>query len=180
MFEDRFSAARAFKALSQEIPSPPPTQATEEDRNPTSALPDLGKMGWRFCIKPIRKVATDRFGCKGTRARILMRVSNVHDILEKRPTKWPKPPPGFSTRRVLGPGSDFPKPSSIPYHRRPLYRSRRDKKIHKRLRTEVNRWEGEDPFHESDYSNDDDKDDANLPYSSALDRELKSSRYSTH
>jgi hypothetical protein len=109
-----------------------------------------------------------------------MRVSNVHDILEKRPTKWPSPPPGFTTRRVLGPGSDFPNQSSNPNHRRPHYQSRRSKKMHKRPRTEVRRWEEDDTLHGSDYSNDEDKDDVNLPYSSALDRELKSSRYSTH
>lgn len=103
-----------------------------------------------------------------------MRVSNVYDILEKRPTEWPKPPPGFTTRRVLGPGSDFPATSSTPHHRRP-HHSRRDK-FHKRPRREVRLWV-DDQLEESDYSNDD-KDYANLPYSSALDRELKSSRYS--
>lgn len=109
-----------------------------------------------------------------------MRVSNAHDILEKRPTKWPKPPPGFTTRRVLGPGSDFPAQSSTPIHRRPHNHSRRRNKIHKRPRTEIRRWDEDDTLHGSDFSIDEDKDDVNLPYSSALDRELKSSRYSTH
>ena len=35
-----------------------------------------------------------------------MRVATSLDVLEDRPTAWPKPPPGFTTTRVLGPGSD--------------------------------------------------------------------------
>ena len=38
-----------------------------------------------------------------------MRVASTLDVLDERPTTWPKPPPGFTTKRVLGPGSDFPK-----------------------------------------------------------------------
>lgn len=36
-----------------------------------------------------------------------MRLANTADVLVERPKAWPKPPPGFSTKRVLGPGSDF-------------------------------------------------------------------------
>mmetsp|Transcript_15906 Transcript_15906/g.20926 ORF Transcript_15906/g.20926 Transcript_15906/m.20926 type:complete len:155 (+) Transcript_15906:2-466(+) len=64
-------------------------------------------MGWKFCKQPIRKVHNDRYGRRGTTARILLRVATNADILTDRPTSWPKPPPGFTTKRVLGPGSDF-------------------------------------------------------------------------
>lgn len=64
----------------------------------TSKLTNLGKMGWRFCNHPIRKRQDDRYGRRGTRSRILMRVANSLDVLEERPTSWPKPPPGFSTK----------------------------------------------------------------------------------
>lgn len=36
-----------------------------------------------------------------------MRIATSFDVLVERPTEWPRPPPGFTTRRVLGPGSDF-------------------------------------------------------------------------
>lgn len=36
-----------------------------------------------------------------------MRFANTADVLAERPKAWPKPPPGFTTKRVLGPGSDF-------------------------------------------------------------------------
>jgi hypothetical protein len=68
---------------------------------------DLGRMGWRLCTFPIRKVVNDRFGRKGTRSRVLMRVASSFDVLVERPTEWPRPPPGFTTKRILGPGSDF-------------------------------------------------------------------------
>ena len=35
-----------------------------------------------------------------------MRQATTMDVLAERPTSQP-PPPGFSTRRVLGPGSEF-------------------------------------------------------------------------
>lgn len=68
---------------------------------------NLGRMGWRLCNSPIRKVHSDRFGRRGTRARCLYRIATSLDVLEERPTSWPKPPPGFTTTRVLGPGMDF-------------------------------------------------------------------------
>ena len=68
---------------------------------------DLGRMGWRLCTFPIRKVVNDRFGRRGTRSRVLMRVASSFDVLVERPTEWPRPPPGFSTKRILGPGDDF-------------------------------------------------------------------------
>ena len=36
-----------------------------------------------------------------------MRVANTADVLVERPKAWPKPPPGFTTKRVLGPDCDF-------------------------------------------------------------------------
>lgn len=41
-----------------------------------------------------------------------MRIATSQDILAKRPSSWPKPPPGFTTKKVLGPGSDFPQRGS--------------------------------------------------------------------
>jgi len=74
---------------------------------------DLGKMGWRFCLTPIRKVKDDRFGRRGTTARFLVRAASSLDILVKRPSSWPKPPPGFTTKRILGPGSDHYRNSNL-------------------------------------------------------------------
>uniref|UniRef100_A0A7S2L9J9 Farnesoic acid O-methyl transferase domain-containing protein n=2 Tax=Leptocylindrus danicus TaxID=163516 RepID=A0A7S2L9J9_9STRA len=103
VFADCHSAKRALNALSQEIPSPPPLEKLER------GCLDLGKMGWRLCITSVRKVSNDEFGRRGTRSRYLVREATTNDVLESRPTSWPKPPPGFTTRRVLGPNSDFPK-----------------------------------------------------------------------
>ena len=36
-----------------------------------------------------------------------MRMATSVDVLDDRPTEWPKPPPGFSTKRVLMPWHDF-------------------------------------------------------------------------
>lgn len=36
-----------------------------------------------------------------------MRPATSFDILVERPSTWPEPPPGFSTKRILGPGSDY-------------------------------------------------------------------------
>merc|ERR1712196_186119 len=66
-------------------------------------------MTWQFCKKPIRKVANDRHGRRGTTARVLMRVALSTDTLEERPNTWPAPPGGFSSTKVLGPESDFPR-----------------------------------------------------------------------
>jgi len=156
LFEDKHSAARAFQALSQELPSPPPEFAiqkpspqeeaaedTEEantmeetkdgpdndgverekgsmdtaegddiednskQQQEEEPLPDFGGMGWRFCKWTVRKVSNDRHGRRGTRARVLMRLATSMDVLDERPTEWPKPPPGFSTKRVLMPWHDF-------------------------------------------------------------------------
>jgi hypothetical protein len=159
LFEDKHSAARAFHALSQELPSPPPAavdmtkrweppssaQKNDEDMNDEDAngetnelddnslrdfpldasaqpadgaidaaeddekepLPDFGEMGWRFCKWTVRKVSNDRYGRRGTRARFLMRLATSLDVLDDRPSEWPKPPPGFTTKRVLMPWHDF-------------------------------------------------------------------------
>ena len=55
-FEDKFSAARALHNLSQDIPSPAPENVQDSDKEGYEA-PDLGNMGWRFCLRPIRKVS---------------------------------------------------------------------------------------------------------------------------
>ncbi|EED88959.1 predicted protein [Thalassiosira pseudonana CCMP1335] len=170
MFEDRHSAARAFHALSQELPTPPPKdlidarikernerngpkkldwvpptkveadgdevvdnpaddaeaaaadetgdgmvadgdeaikEETSKDQEEERALPDYGGMGWRFCKWTVRKVSNDRYGVRGTRARVLMRLATSLDVLDDRPTEWPKPPPGFTTKRKLMPWYDF-------------------------------------------------------------------------
>lgn len=36
-----------------------------------------------------------------------MRLATTLDVLDDRPTHWPKPPPGFSTKRVLMPWHDY-------------------------------------------------------------------------
>ena len=53
------------------------------------------------------QVSNDRYGCRGTRARLLMRLATSNDVLDDRPTEWPKPPPGFTTKRRLMPWYDF-------------------------------------------------------------------------
>lgn len=83
----------------------PPTSTPP---SPPTPLEDLGSMGWRFCTSMLNKKYNDRFGRKGTKSRFLVREATSLDILEHRPTETPRPPPGFTTRAVLGPGSDFP------------------------------------------------------------------------
>ena len=36
-----------------------------------------------------------------------MRLATSNDVLDDRPTEWPKPPPGFTTKRRLMPWYDF-------------------------------------------------------------------------
>mmetsp|Transcript_31628 Transcript_31628/g.55040 ORF Transcript_31628/g.55040 Transcript_31628/m.55040 type:complete len:121 (-) Transcript_31628:9-371(-) len=36
-----------------------------------------------------------------------MRLATSVDVLDDRPTEWPKPPPGFTTKRVLMPWHDY-------------------------------------------------------------------------
>lgn len=104
-FLDKFSSARAMQGLSQPILSPPPDEVVARFEDITT--PDFGRMGWRFCLRPMRKVANDRYGRRGTTARILMRVATTADVLLEKPSSTPAPPPGFSAKRILGPGSDF-------------------------------------------------------------------------
>lgn len=106
-FADRFSAARALRNLSQEIPTPPPPEVIP-DGNSAHVPDDLGAMGWRLGKTMLRKVADDRFGRKGTTARVLLRVATSQDTLRGSSSKRTKTPPGFSKTRVLGPGSDLP------------------------------------------------------------------------
>jgi len=80
--------------------------AGAEESKPISST-NLGSMGWRFCNYALRKMQSDKYGKRGTRSRCLFRVATSLDVLDKRPNTWPKPPPGFTTKRVLGPGSDF-------------------------------------------------------------------------
>ena len=54
-----------------------------------------------------KQVSNDRYGKRGTQARVLMRLATSNDVLDDRPTEWPKPPPGFTTKRVLMPWHDF-------------------------------------------------------------------------
>ncbi|KAL3796701.1 hypothetical protein HJC23_010001 [Cyclotella cryptica] len=214
LFEDKFSAARAFHALSQELPSPPPAELISARKNgrvsgetddkdnveeakereaeidkdmnettddgdgaaddvilpnaseveadgiavdiateggtkqpeETKVLPDYGGMGWRFCKWTVRKVSNDRYGRRGTRARVLMRLATSNDVLDDRPTEWPKPPPGFTTKRKLMPWYDFSG------NRRRARDSRRDTK---RRRHEGRRRErGDEHDHDINYTND--------------------------
>lgn len=80
------------------------TSKQDQEEEP---LPDFGRRGWRFCKWTLRKVSNDRYGRRGTRARVLMRLATSTDILDDKPTEWPKPPPGFTTQRVLMPWHDF-------------------------------------------------------------------------
>jgi len=105
LFEDKFSAVRAMKSMAQELPSPPPASLNEDDDE--YVPPDFGAMGWKLGHGLVRKIKNDRFGRRGTSARILMRPATSLDILVERPSSWPDPPPGFSTKRILGPGSDY-------------------------------------------------------------------------
>jgi len=136
LFEDKFSAVRALQAMSEELPSPPPANLNPEveDYVPPDFGAMGWRMGKKFVRKvcgllflmilfvvlfsfpyfsgcsiaflPLQ-IKNDRFGRKGTIARILMRPATSLDILQERPSSWPDPPPGFSTRRILGPGDDF-------------------------------------------------------------------------
>ena len=189
LFEDKHSAARAFHALSQELPSPPPdavdmtkrwvppsTAKNDEEMNDDNAnegddasvrefpleapasvptqtaadaivteeeeqepLPDFGDMGWRFCNWTVRKISNDRYGRRGTQARVLMRLATSLDVLDDRPTEWPKPPPGFTTKKVLLPWQDFSK------RRRKVKRdSKRRRSDDKRRRSNGNRHNDRD------------------------------------
>lgn len=103
-FQDQFSAARALQSLSQQLPSPAPESVRVVDD-----IPDLGSMGWALCCQPIRKTTNDRFGRRGTTARYLLRVAASTDVLLQKPMSAPAPPRGFSTKRILGPGSESDK-----------------------------------------------------------------------
>ena len=95
-FADKFAACRAITGLSQELPR--------------GKTPDLHAMGWRMGTSMVKKVINDRYGRKGTRARLLMRVATSVDILVERPSSWKTPPGQFSAEKVLGPESDMPPP----------------------------------------------------------------------
>ena len=107
-FEDKHTASRALWNLSNEIPTPiPETILNGISEDSRDSMPDLGKMTWRFGKQAIRKVSNDRYGRRGTTARVLMRVATSEDILQERPNSWPAPPGGFSNTKVLGPDSDY-------------------------------------------------------------------------
>jgi hypothetical protein len=92
LFVDEYSTIRAMNRMAQELP--------------LGKDPDLGRMGWRFGKTYLRKVADDKFGRKDTTARLLLRLATSKDVLQQRPTSWPKPPSGFSKKKVMGPESD--------------------------------------------------------------------------
>jgi hypothetical protein len=64
------------------------------------------RFGVTNVVFPVQ-IKNDRFGRRGTTARVLMRPATSLDILVERPSSWPAPPPGFSTKHILGPGSDY-------------------------------------------------------------------------
>ena len=98
-FQDQHSAARALQHLSQELPTPIPEQVVSGE----DAV-DLGAQGWRLGKTLLAKVSNDRYGRRGTTARVLLRTATTLDVLNERPSSWPQPPSWFSTKRVLGPG----------------------------------------------------------------------------
>ena len=69
MFEDKYSAARALAAMSQEIPTfekqnnnnMAEEEISEDIQKINENKPDLGALGWRFCNFPVRKVSNDSF-----------------------------------------------------------------------------------------------------------------------
>ena len=134
-FEDKYSAQRALKALSQEVEAPPVKEEKKEEdatmeegegekkegeekggeENPmedgekekdekedVAPTPHLGELGWKFCRRPMIKVADDKFGRKGTRCRFLLRFSTSQDCLEERDDVVELPmPKNFSRDAVI-------------------------------------------------------------------------------
>jgi len=96
IFQDRHTASRALNGLTQVIGVPP-----------SEGFPDLNALGWRICNKPLKKIANDNYGRRGSITRILMRIATARDVLENKPEEEMGPPPGFTTKKVLGPGSEF-------------------------------------------------------------------------
>lgn len=105
----RLAVTRVWQALGMELPSDTATTTTK-------SLPDLGNRGWRLGKRILEKSSNDKYGKRGTTARLLMRRATTCDILQERPSSWPKPPRGFSTNRVLGP--DFPRRKEAPQKKR--------------------------------------------------------------
>eukprot|EP00547_Thalassionema_nitzschioides_P009810 CAMPEP_0194228754 /NCGR_PEP_ID=MMETSP0156-20130528/43535_1 /TAXON_ID=33649 /ORGANISM="Thalassionema nitzschioides, Strain L26-B" /LENGTH=627 /DNA_ID=CAMNT_0038961273 /DNA_START=698 /DNA_END=2578 /DNA_ORIENTATION=- len=130
MFQDKFSAARAFQNLSQQLPIPPPESVTGTEDD----TPDLGSMGWTLCCQPIRKTVNDRFGRRGTTARILLRIAASTDVLMQKPVSRPAPPPGFSSKRILGPGNE----DANNHGQRPKKRRRRGSRQESRDQSNTN------------------------------------------
>jgi len=131
---------------------------------------DLGSMGWKFCNRPIRKIQSNRFGRKGTRSRCLMRVATSLDVLDDRPTSWPKPPPGFTTMRVLGPSSD----DIVPRGNGKQGGKRRRR--NRRNRNQNNNGEGGDEDDEMMYGDSDEDGEDIEDDERTINRGLKSSR----
>jgi len=141
----------------------------DDERLEDELAVDLGSMGWRFCNRPIRKIQSNRFGRKGTRSRCLMRVETSLDVLEDRPTSWPRPPPGFTTMRVLGPSSD----DVIPRGNGKQGNKRRKRNRRSRNRNNNNgEYGGDDEMMYGDSEDGEDIEDDD----ETLDRGLKSSR----
>ncbi len=132
------------------------TEEEPQEQKPISTT-NLGSMGWRFCNYPLRKIQSDRYGKKHTRSRCLFRIATSLDILEDRPTTWPKPPPGFTTKRILGPGDDFKTWSD--HRRKRRHTSDGGGKRRRRSRGgtyEQERWERDRAYDGDDYDYDDD------------------------
>ena len=54
LFEDKFSAVRALKAMTDELPSPPPSGLNDDDDE--YVPPDFGAMGWKLGRTLVKKV----------------------------------------------------------------------------------------------------------------------------
>mmetsp|Transcript_25103 Transcript_25103/g.36457 ORF Transcript_25103/g.36457 Transcript_25103/m.36457 type:complete len:307 (+) Transcript_25103:518-1438(+) len=214
LFDCEYSAARALANCTMELPSPPPTTAdvtttetsdeTNEEEQPPQSMTDdsntntnnnnnpppppkidYGAMGWRFGKYPLYKISNDIFGRKGTRSRILARTATSLDLLEQRPTNKPRPPRGFTTRRVLGPGTEARAEQREKNNRR-NNSSRRGPK--RRRRNNRNNARDEDIHHvegdmeeEEEYDDDDDYEEDGMveeevTVDAALNTGLKSSR----
>ena len=106
------------------------TFVTAEEAASNVQPPDLGRMGWRLGKKLIRKVDNDKYGRRGTEARLLLRQATSLDVLHDRPS-GSKMPPGFTAKRVLGPHSD-------------LQHTKVDEKKKKRSRGPVSNEDGTD------------------------------------
>eukprot|EP00753_Platysulcus_tardus_P017006 PLAT6188.1.p1 GENE.PLAT6188.1~~PLAT6188.1.p1 ORF type:complete len:464 (-),score=206.86 PLAT6188.1:75-1466(-) len=73
LFGDKFSATRALRGTTEEIPPLPAEDLAVDD-----TLECLNRLGWRRGIDFIKK-KSDRWGRSGSKARLLMRLAGVGD-----------------------------------------------------------------------------------------------------